>query len=270
MRTYLQAIAPIAEASDNTIVSTGFAVIRPRPDILDPGYCTYALREPEFLAEVEKRSVGVNYPAINVSNLGSIPIHLPKLDTQRIITDYLDRATARLDRLVAEKRRILRLLAEKQHALITCAVTHGLDPDAPPRDSGVPWACEIPAHWETWKISHFAAVGNGSTPNRNNGTYWTGGSIPWLNSSVVNRYEVTEADQFVTPVALRECHLPLVKAGSVLVGITGQGETRGQATVLTFDATINQRMAFVTPRDGWRTPDLSGGPSPLPTTIFVA
>ena len=177
-------------------------------------------------------------------------VAVPPVASQRIIADYLDCETAHLDKLVAEKQRILRLLAEKRQALITRAVTRGLDPDAPLRDQGVPWVSESPAHWETWKISHFAAVGNGSTPNRNNGIYWTAGSIPWLNSSVVNRYEVTDADQFVTPAALRECHLPLVQAGSVLVGITGQGRTRGQATVLTFEATINQHMAFVTPRDG--------------------
>src|SRR5262249_36238048 len=93
-----------------------------------------------------------------------------------------------------------------------------------------------------WKVGHFAAVGNGSTPSRDNAEYWTEGLIPWLNSSVVNQEEVTEADQFITETAFRECHLPLVKSGSVLVGITGQGKTRGQAVVLSFEATINQHL----------------------------
>jgi type I restriction enzyme S subunit len=61
---------------------------------------------------------------------------------------------------------------------------------------------------------------------------------------------VTEADQFITEMAFRECHLPLVKSGSVLVGITGQGKTRGQAVVLSFEATINQHLAFITPKKG--------------------
>ena len=58
------------------------------------------------------------------------------------------------------------------------------------------------------------------------------------------------ADQFITETAFRECHLPLVKSGSVLVGITGQGKTRGQAVVLSFEATINQHLAFITPKKG--------------------
>ena len=67
---------------------------------------------------------------------------------QRAIADYLDRETARLDGLVAAKERVLGLLAEKRRALITRAVTRGLDPRVPLRDSGIPWLGEIPAHWE--------------------------------------------------------------------------------------------------------------------------
>lgn len=71
VRTYLQAIAAISDPPTNLIVSTGFAVIRPRPGVLDPNYCRYALRESRFLWEVQGRSVGVSYPAINSSDLGT-------------------------------------------------------------------------------------------------------------------------------------------------------------------------------------------------------
>lgn len=152
VRTYLQAIAPVQAPPDNLIVSTGFAVVRPRASVFDAGFCKYALREPAFLAEVEMRSVGVSYPAINASDLGDIPIHLLSMPRQRAITDYLDRETARLDALVAAKERMLGLLAEKRRALITRAVTRGLDPHIPLRDSGIPWLGEIPAHWRTMRL----------------------------------------------------------------------------------------------------------------------
>ena len=166
---------------------------------------------------------------------------------QRAIADYLDRETERLDALISEKERLLKLLVEKRQALITHAVTCGLDPDAPMRDSGIPWLGRIPTHWEIWKLGHVASIGNGSTPNRNKAAYWTGGTIPWLNSGVVNQSEVTGADQFVTAYAVQECHLPLVKAGSVLIAITGHGKTRGRAVVLSIDSTINQHLAFIQP-----------------------
>lgn len=72
---------------------------------------------------------------------------------QRAIADYLDRETARLDALVAAKERVLGLLAEKRRALIKRAVTRGLDPRAPVRDSGIPWLGEIPARWETRRVA---------------------------------------------------------------------------------------------------------------------
>lgn len=148
VRTYLQAIAPIRNPPHNMIVSTGFAVIRPRVDVLDPRFCMYALRDPSFLAEVERRSVGVSYPAITASDLGNIPLLLPTLGRQRAIAENLDRETRRLDGLVAQKERILRLLDEKRRAVITRLVTRGSNPDVHVRDSGIPWLGRIPAHWE--------------------------------------------------------------------------------------------------------------------------
>jgi len=149
VRTYLQAIAHLQDPPDNLIVSTGFAVVRPRHTAFAPDFCKYALREPAFLAEVEKRSLGVSYPAINASDLGAIPLRLPPIPQQRAIADYLDRETGRLDALIAAKARLLGLLADKRWAIITRAVTRGLNPNAPLRDSGIPWLGEIPAHWYT-------------------------------------------------------------------------------------------------------------------------
>jgi type I restriction enzyme S subunit len=216
-----------------------------------PRFVAFSLLSPSIREQqIEPMRSRAAQPHLNAEELGDIELMLPPLDEQRAIVDYLDRATARLDGLVSAKERLLGLLAEKRRALITRAVTRGLDPCASLRDSGIPWLGEVPAHWGIWKVSHFADVGNGSTPSRDNAEYWTEGLIPWLNSSVVNQEEVTEADQFITEKAFRECHLPLVKSGSVLVGITGQGKTRGQAVVLSFEATINQHLAFITPKKG--------------------
>lgn len=132
VRTYLQAIAAIENPPENLIVSTGFAVVRPGQD-LDPGYCKYALRENRFLWEVKVRSTGVSYPAINASDLGDVPIHLPPLNSQRVIAAFLDSETARIDRIIARvgatsvadapTGSLLALLAERRAAVITAAVT---------------------------------------------------------------------------------------------------------------------------------------------------
>lgn len=160
VRTYLQAIAPIENPPENLIVSTGFAVVRPS-GALDHRFCKYALRENHFLWEVESRSTGVSYPAINASDLRNIRVSWPELGAQRLIGNYLDRETARIDGLIAEKERMLALLEEKRAALISRVVTRGLDPNALLKPSGQEWLREIPAHWDicqlkrTWASSDY-------------------------------------------------------------------------------------------------------------------
>ncbi len=146
VRTYLKAIARIESSDANLVVSTGFAVIRPRD--LDGGFAAYALSSPYFVDRVVAHSVGVSYPAINASELACLDIAFPPIPEQQAIAAFLDRETARIDALVAKKERLIELLQEKRTALITRAVTRGLDPDVPMKDSGVEWLGEIPAHWE--------------------------------------------------------------------------------------------------------------------------
>ncbi|WP_202385961.1 restriction endonuclease subunit S [Alteraurantiacibacter aestuarii] len=153
VRTYLQAIAPIIEPPDNLIVSTGFAVVRPRPDQLDPGFCRYAVREPRFLAEVEMRSTGISYPAINASEIGDIAIALPELPIQRRTAAFLDAELVQLDALIEAKEKLLSLLAEKRRTLVAEAVMRGLDRSAPLRPSGIDWLGDIPAHWEVRRLA---------------------------------------------------------------------------------------------------------------------
>lgn len=212
---------------------------------IEPRFFYYVLANSVPLLQALGR--GSTFMELSTDDLKALRVPFLQRSQQLAIADFLDRETVRLDALVAAKQRLLDLLAEKRKAVIATAVTRGLDPKVKLRDSGVPWLGEIPAHWELWKVGHVAKVGNGSTPERDKGAYWSEGSFPWLNSSVVNQEEVTSSDQFVTDAALRECHLPRLRPGTVLVAITGQGKTRGQAVVLSIEATINQHMAFVAP-----------------------
>ena len=93
-------------------------------------------------------------------------------------------------------------------------------------------------------LGSLAKVGNGSTPKRDNEGYWQGGTIPWLNSATIHKRFITEADQFVTDLAVKKCHLPRVKPGSLLVAITGQGKTLGNTALVSFETCINQHLAY--------------------------
>ena len=125
VRTYLRAIAAIQDPIPNTVVSTGFAVVRPR-SVCAP-FMSYALHESGFIEAIMARSVGVSYPAINAFEIGMLPITLPKVAEQHTISDFLDRETKKLDSLITKIEMATERLQEYRAALITAAVTGKID-----------------------------------------------------------------------------------------------------------------------------------------------
>ena len=146
VRTYLKAIAYIEEDHTNWIASTGFAILRPDVGI-DPRFLYRVAQASPFVEAVVASSTGVSYPAINPSTLGSIEIPLPDLVTQKAIADFLDRETARIDQLIEKKERQVSLLKEKETALVTAAVTKGLNRKAGMTETNVGWLGSVPSHW---------------------------------------------------------------------------------------------------------------------------
>jgi len=157
----------------------------------------------------------------------SFPVAVPPLTVQRAIADYLDRETAQIDAFIAKNEELIALLTERRAALVADRIA----------------GSATPAYGE--KLGYTCRLGNGSTPKRDDLRYWDGGQFPWLNSSVVNQERVRVATQFVTDVARTECHLPEVKPGTIIVGLTGEGRTRGMATIVDIEATISQHLAYI-------------------------
>jgi type I restriction enzyme S subunit len=153
VRTYLQAIAFIEDYLSNYIVSTGFAVLRPKENF-HSRFLYYLVRSQVFVDAVMAHSSGVSYPAIAPTSLAGLWGLLPPLAEQRAIAEYLDRETAQIDALIAKKRALIDLLECQRTALISHAVTRGLNPAVPLKPSGVDWLGEIPAHWEVVPLKY--------------------------------------------------------------------------------------------------------------------
>lgn len=147
VRTYLRAIAEIRNPEPNLIVSTGFAVVRPKA-VMSGSFGAYALRAPYFVEQIVAGSVGVSFPAINASEIGCLSIALPPLHEQFKIAEFLDREVAEIDTLLEKKRHLVALLEEKRSALITKTVTKGLDPSVALSNSGIEWLGLVPTHWK--------------------------------------------------------------------------------------------------------------------------
>jgi len=155
VRTYLRAIARVEDAPENLIASTGFAVLSPLGK-LDSSYFGLFCTSHPFVEAIVAQSTGASYPATNASDIVRLPIPVPPLSLQRTIGSFVESKINEIDDLIAKKRGLLGLLAEKRSALITRAVTKGLDPTAPMKPSGIDWLGDIPAHWEIMPLRRLA------------------------------------------------------------------------------------------------------------------
>ena len=161
VRTYLKAVAAVDAAHADCVYSTGFAVLRSRTGHIEPNFLKWLALNELFIQSVESHSEGLSYPAINAPELVNLKTVMPSLPEQATIAVTIDRETARFDALIAKKTRFIELLKEKRQALITHAVTKGLNPKAKMKASGVEWIGEVPEHWVAIKFNHVARVTEG-------------------------------------------------------------------------------------------------------------
>jgi type I restriction enzyme S subunit len=119
-----------------------------KPQEIDGRFLFYSLLSPRFIEAVNAMTYGTKMPRASWEQIGNLYLSLPSLPEQRTIAAYLDRQTAKIDALIAKKQRLLDLLAEQRTALISQAVTKGLNPTVKMKDSGVAWLGQVPSHWE--------------------------------------------------------------------------------------------------------------------------
>jgi type I restriction enzyme S subunit len=134
---------------------------------------------------------GATVESIEQDYLSRSLVPLPPLSEQHAITIFLDRETAKIDALIAEQQRLIELLQEKRQAVISHAVTKGLNPAAPMKDSGVEWLGEVPEHWDVIQLKWLSPVKRGASPRPIDDPIYfdEDGEYAWVRIS-----DVTESD----------------------------------------------------------------------------
>jgi len=231
VRTYLRSIAHIDRVDEPLICSTGFAVLTANGAV-GSKFLAYWARSVHFVDEVVARSVGVSYPAVNAPDLGNIPCPVLPIDEQRAIGRFLDRETARIDALIEKKRRQIELLHEKRAALISHAVTKGLDPAAPMKDSRTDWLGPIPAHWLMKRFRFdLTSVEQGWSPQCDNSL---AEPHEWgvLKVGCVNGTEFDESEHKRLPDDLEPRTAYEIKPGDILMSRANTTELLGSAVLV--------------------------------------
>ncbi|WP_335902307.1 restriction endonuclease subunit S [Shewanella algae] len=144
------------------IVSPAYSVYRFFNNA-NPDFMHYLFRTDLYTGHFKTRSTGVIDSRLRLypESFFDVSVLLPSIEEQRTIAAFLDYETARIDSLIDKQQRLIELLKEKRQAVISHAVTKGLNPDAPMKDSGVEWLGQVPEHWEVKKFNHCARIRNG-------------------------------------------------------------------------------------------------------------
>lgn len=204
----------------------------------DARFLAFHLMTSRVQTELGRRARGVTIKGVPREDLASIEVAAPSIVEQRAIAALLDdvaAAATREERLVGTTRELMQTARREFFA-------KGLR-RASQRETGIG---SVPVNWEVATLGAVGRIGNGSTPKRTDQRYWEGGTIPWLTSARVYDRIITRANEMVTDTAVRECHLPTVPAGSLLVAITGQGKTLGNVALTAIQTTVSQHLAYIT------------------------
>ena len=170
----------------------------------------------------------------------NIAIPVPTLSEQESIANYLDKKCGEIDELIEVEQQMISDLELYRQTVITEVVTHGLNPNAPLRDSGNDWIGKIPEYWEKIPVQHFFEFRNGYTPSKANTSFWTNGTIPWFRMEDIRKSGrfLKESLQYITPEALNNGGT--FEAGSFILAICTA--SIGEHALLIADSLANQRF----------------------------
>jgi len=218
----------IAVSEHQGIVSPAYFVYSPEAYVSDrchSKYLHYLLRSPLYISQYLRSSKGirVNQWDLDPDLFKQIEVLLPHIFEQRAIASFLDRETGKIDRMIGKQERMIELLKEKRQAVISHAVTKGLDPNAPMKDSGIEWLGEIPEHWDVRAISKSTTkITNGYVgPTR--GILVESG-VPYVQATHIKRGVVNfDGAYFVNKEWSYAHSKSILKNGDVLIVQTGAG-----------------------------------------------
>ncbi|SKA56555.1 restriction endonuclease subunit S [Photobacterium toruni] len=164
----------VPEGIQEGIIDSHLLRVRVKPECIVPNFFKLLIDEsPEIEYQIKTQGKGSIMHGLNSGIVKSLYLPIPPIGEQNLILAFLDHETAKIDTLIEKQQQLIELLKEKRQAVISHAVTKGLNPDVPMKDSGVEWLGEVPEHWNLPKLIHITTnIGDGlhSTPKYQDNT----------------------------------------------------------------------------------------------------
>lgn len=183
---------------------------------------------------------GTTQSKFNKTELRALKVIIPPQSEQESIVAYLDEKCGSVDKVIAKQERRIALLKELKQSIISEAVTRGIIPDAPLRESGIEWIGKIPAHWEVKKIAHiFKTIGSGTTPSTSNSEYYCeDDGMNWLQTGDLTDGEIIETTKHITDKAITDLNLKIYTKKSLVIAM--YGASVGKLGILKINTAVNQ------------------------------
>ena len=163
----------------------------------NPYFVLHYLRSRNFLDAVTLGWSFGTQQNIGMGVIENLALPLPPISEQNMIAEFLNRETGKIDELVEEQRRLIKLLKEKRQAVISHAVAKGLNPDAPMKDSGIEWLGLVPERWEAVPLRFLVRFRSGGTPDKRIAAYWEG-LIPWVSPNDMKVSTIADAEDHIS------------------------------------------------------------------------
>ncbi len=227
------------------------ALIRSKKHLAIPSFLEYYLKSVFAQAEIDVRCTSNTQKNISMDDIPCLALPLPPLEAQRAIVTFLSFETAKIDTLIEKQQRLVALLEEKRQAVISHAVTKGLDPSVPMKDSGIEWLGKVPEHWKISRIKYLAdLISKGTTPTTI-GSEFTSSGIRFLKAENIDGSQVNmEPENYISEETHSQLSRSNLRAYDVLVVIAGA--TTGKSAVLSPDlvpCNTNQAVSFIRPKN---------------------
>ena len=186
-------------------------------------------------------------PQITVSEVISNPLLVPSIKEQQQIANFLDKATAKIDTLIEKQTKQIELLKEKRQAVISHAVTKGINPNVPMKDSGVEWLGVIPEHWEVKKLGLITSkIGSGKTPRGGSEVYSDSGILFLRSQNIYDDGLFLDEVVYISEEINNEMLNTQIKDGDILLNVTGGSIGRTCLIPSNFQkANVNQHVCII-------------------------
>ncbi|KAA0976131.1 restriction endonuclease subunit S [Pseudomonas sp. ANT_J28] len=193
-------------------------------------WLSLCLKSESVQSQIDFSQNGAGREGLNFEQIGNICISLPPTTERLRISEHLEHEVARIDGLIAKKTRFIELLCEKRQALITHAVTKGLDPAAKMKDSGVEWLGDVPEHWAVKRLRLIASVQTGIAKGKDNTDKETV-QVPYLRVANVQDGYLDLEEVSTIHIPTKDLDRYLLQKGDVLMNEGGDFDKLGRGHV---------------------------------------